>query len=158
MKIKRFVISFVLIILAGCATIEKQTITPLEIQWLQSREYNETKEIVFRSIVSVLQDLGYAIKNADIQTGLISAESAAISDPISRLFGSSKITQTMVTAFVEKIGTKTKARLSFVESVNMSSTYGQTDRRDTPILDARLYENAFGKIDNAIFIRSVDLR
>lgn len=156
MKIKQFVISFVLIMLAGCATTTKQMITPLEIQGLQSREYNETKEVVFRSIVSVLQDLGYAIKNADIQTGLISAESAARSDSISRLFGVSTITQTMVTAFVEEIGTKTKARLSFVESVNMSSTYGQTDRRDTPILDARLYENAFGKIDNAIFIRSVN--
>jgi len=157
MKIKQFVISFiVLTLLTSCTTTTKQMTTPLEIQGIQSREYKKTKDVVFRSVVSVLQDLGYAIKNADIQTGLISAESAASSNPITRLFGTSEVTQTMVTAFVEQIGTKTKARLSFVESVNKSYSYGRTDRKDTPILDAKLYENAFGKIDNAIFIRSVN--
>jgi len=157
MKAKQFIIFFfVLTTLTSCAITPKATITPLEIQGLQSREYKEKKEVVFRSIISVLQDLGYAIKNADIHTGLISAESAARSDSISKLFGVNKVSQTMVTAFIEQIGTKTKARLSFVDVVNASSTYGQTDRQDTPILDAKLYENAFGKIDNAIFIRNTN--
>jgi len=62
----------------------------------------------------------------------------------------------MVTAFIEQIGIRTKARLSFVDVVNASSIYGQTDRKDTPILDIKLYENAFGKIDNAIFIRNTN--
>ena len=38
------------------------------------------KEIVFPSVMSVLQDLGYSIKTGDKNTGLITAESTAKSN------------------------------------------------------------------------------
>ena len=143
------------LLLVGCLTTPEPTMTPLEVQSLQSREYESTKEIVFPSIVSVFQDIGYTITNADIQTGLISAESPSVSDSASKfLLGVTKVTQTKATAFVEKIGDKTKARLNFVEVQKKSSGSGQTDRQDTPILDAKVYENAFDKIENAIFVRA----
>lgn len=139
--------------LFGCMATPKPTMTPLEIQSLQSREYEATKEVVFPSVISVFQDIGYTISNADIQTGLISAESSSKSDFASKLFGVTSVRQTKATAFVEKIGDKTKARLNFVEVNRTSSSYGQTDRQDTPLLNAQLYQNAFEKIENAIFIR-----
>ena len=143
------------LLLVGCLTTPEPTMTPLEVQSLQSREYESTKEIVFPSIVSVFQDIGYTITHADIQTGLISAESPSVSDSASKfLLGVTKVTQTKATAFVEKIGDKTKARLNFVEVQKKSSGSGQTDRQDTPILDAKVYENAFDKIENAIFVRA----
>ena len=43
---------------------------------------------------------------------------------------------------------------NFVEVKKSSSGWGQSDREDTPLLDSKLYENAFNKIENAIFIRS----
>lgn len=140
--------------LFGCMATPKPTMTPLEIQSLQSREYEATKEVVFPSVISVFQDIGYTISNADIQTGLISAESSSKSDFASKFWlGITQVTQTKATAFVEQIGDKTRARLNFVEVNQSSSLYGQTDRQDTPLLDARLYQNAFEKIENAIFIR-----
>ena len=143
------------IVLSGCMTTPKPTMTPLEIQSLQSREYETTKEIVFPSVISVFQDIGYTISNADMQTGLISAESAADSDFASKFWlGVTKVSQTKATAFVEQIGDKTKARLNFVEIKKTSSGWGQSDQQDTPLLDAQLYQNAFEKIENAIFIRS----
>jgi len=143
------------IVLSGCMTTPKPTMTPLEIQSLQSREYETTKEIVFPSVISVFQDIGYTISNADIQTGLISAESASDSDFASKFWlGVTKVSQTKATAFVEQIGDKTKARLNFVEIKKSSSGWGQSDQQDTPLLDAQLYQNAFEKIENAIFIRS----
>ena len=143
------------IVLSGCMTTPKPTMTPLEIQSLQSREYETTKEIVFPSVISVFQDIGYTISNADIQTGLISAESASDSDFASKFWlGVTKVSQTKATAFVEQIGDKTKARLNFVEIKKTSSGWGQSDQQDTPLLDAQLYQNAFEKIENAIFIRS----
>tara|TARA_Y100000031_G_C8211835_1_gene381383 strand:- start:545 stop:1018 length:474 start_codon:yes stop_codon:yes gene_type:complete len=144
---------FVTLVLSGCLPPPKPTLTPLEIQSLQSREYEATKDVVFPSVISVLQDVGYTITNADIKTGLISAESSADSD-YSFLLGVTEVSQTKATAFVEQIGSKTKARLSFVEVIKTSSGTGQTDRQDTPLIDAKLYENAFNKIENAIFIRS----
>ena len=159
MKIKNILLlALATLILSGCVENPKPpSLTPLEIQTLQSREYESTKEIVFPSVISVFQDIGYTITNADIQTGLISAESAANSDAVIKFWlGYTKVEQTKATAFIEQIGGITKARLNFVESTQTSSGYGQNDRHDLPLLDAKLYENAFDKIENAIFIRSAN--
>ena len=132
------------VFLTGCATTPKSTMAHLEIQGLQSREYEATKEVVFSSVISVFQDIGYTISNADMQTGLISAESYSNSDFASNLFsGVTVVSQTKATAFIEEIGLKTKARLNFVEVKQTSSGWGQYDRQDTPLLDAQLYQNAF---------------
>jgi hypothetical protein len=155
MKTRFFlVVVFSIFTLTGCSTTPKHTMTPLEIQSLQSRDYESKKEIVFPSVISVFQDIGYTISNADFQTGLISAESAANSSFAMRLLGVTSVSQTRATAFIEQIGTKTRARLSFVLVNKTSSGYGQSDRQDTPLLDGQLYESAFEKIENAIFIRS----
>ena len=128
-------------------------LTPLQIQSLQTRDFSSTKNIVFPSVISVFQDLGYTIKNADKDTGIIMAESAAKSDSTSRFFGVTSVSQTAATAFVEEIGKITKVRLNFVTVNNISYGYGQTDREDTPILEAATYQNAFERIENAIFVR-----
>ena len=162
MKASRLILPLILsIVLVSCVSQPlAPTMTPLEIQALQSREYESTKEVVFPSVLSVLQDEGYTITNADIQTGLISAESPATSDTgndfWSDLFSSDVTTnsQTKVTAFIEQIGDTTNARLNFVEVIQTSSERGQTDRADTPITDGQLYEIVFDKIENAIFVRS----
>lgn len=138
-------------------TTPKPSMTPLEIQSLQAREFETTKDIVFPSVISVFQDIGYTITNADIQTGLISAESSSNSDFATKFWlGVTKVEQTKATAFVEQIGNKTKARLNFVEVAQTSSGWGQTDRQDTPILDAKIYQNAFEKIESAIFVRTTN--
>jgi len=156
MKIKHILLSMATTLtLVSCVPPPQPTMTPLEIQSLQSRDYEASKEIVFPSIVSVFQDLGYTITNADFETGLISAESSAGSDVASAiLLGFTQVTQTKATAFVEVIGGRTKARLNFVEVNSTSSSYGQTNRNDTPLLDAKIYQNAFEQIESAIFIRS----
>jgi len=141
------------LLVSGCAVQKAPELTPLQIQALQTRDYTSNKNVVFPSVISVFQDLGYTIKNADKETGIIMAESAAKSDSTSRLFGVSSVSQTSATAFVEEIGKITKVRLNFVTVNNKSYGYGQTDREDTPILDAATYQNAFERIENAIFVR-----
>jgi hypothetical protein len=139
--------------MCGCAIQQAPPMTPLEIQALQTRDYETNKNVAFPSVVSVFQDLGYTIKNADKETGIIMAESAAQSDSSSRFFGVTSVSQTSATAFVEEIGRSTRVRLNFVVVNNKSFGYGQTDRQDTPVLDAETYRNAFERIENAIFIR-----
>src|SRR5690606_24423359 len=116
-----------------------------------------SKAIVFPSIISVFQDLGYTITNANMDTGLISAESASDSNFAHNFWlGVTKVNQTKATAFVEKIGNKTRARLNFVTISQTSSSYGQNNRSDTPIMDAKIYESAFEKIESAIFLRQAN--
>ena len=144
------------VLITGCETTKpKVNLTPLDIQSMQSRSYEFAKDIVFPSVMSVFQDLGYSINSADINTGLITAESAADSDKALRFWlGITKVSQTKANAFIEEIGNETKVRINFVVTKKKSFGYGQTDREDEQILTPQPYQNAFEKIENAIFIRS----
>ena len=130
-------------------------LTPLEIQSMQIRTYDNKKEVIFPSVISVLLDLGYAIKAADINTGLITAESTAKSNAAMKFWlGIAEVSQTNADSFIEEINGRTKVRINFINVVKQSSAYGQDDRTDQQILDPVPYQSAFDKIENAIFIRS----
>ena len=130
-------------------------LTPLEIQSMQIRTYDNKKEVVFPSVMSVLQDLGYSIKVADINTGLITAVSTAKSNAAMKFWlGIAEVSQTNADSFIEEINGRTKVRINFINVVKQSSAYGRDDRTDQQILDPVPYQSAFDKIENAIFIRS----
>ena len=150
--------SLICVSLSGCVTFEtKLPLTPLEIQSIQQREYESTKKIVFASAVSVFQDLGYTIKSADITTGFITAESAAKNNLGAQVFlGYSEVKSTRATAFIEEIGSMVKIRLNFVNTVATSSQYGMNSKNETALLNTQIYQNAFEKIESAIFIRSAN--
>jgi hypothetical protein len=142
-------------IFTGCATTETApALTPIQIQLMQTRSYQESQNVVFRSIVSVFQDMGYIIKNADSVTGFIQADGIAQSNENLKYWtGHTETTQTKATGFVEQIGSKTQVRLNFVTTKESSTAYGADDRKETPVLDAQIYQNAFERIENAIFVR-----
>jgi len=155
--VQSFIIVSLVLGLTACATSSGPKMTPLEIQSMQTRSFEHPKEIVFRSVVSVFQDLGYTLQDADLETGLITAESAAASNRWFQAFtGSSKVMQTRATAFVEQIGNSTRVRLNFVEVEKTSSSWGRDDRDDTPILVVEPYQNAFERIETAVFMRIGD--
>ena len=143
------------ILFAGCATTETTpSMTPIQIQSMQTRSYPESQNVVFRSVVSVFQDLGYTIKSADSTTGFIQADGTADSNEALKFWtGMTKTTQTKATGFVERIGSKSQVRLNFVSTTESSTAYGADDRKETPILDAQIYQNAFERVENAIFVR-----
>lgn len=144
-------------LLTGCAlTPVPPAQTPLQIQAIQSREFEAAKAVTFAATMSVLQDLGYIIQSADKDTGFITANSAASNDTgVLEAFGgvaSNKVTK--VTVFIEEMRPGfTKVRMNFVNHRASSSNYGQNFNRDTPITDPSTYENAFNKIEDAIFVR-----
>lgn len=158
-------IAVALAFLAACAP-PGPVLTPLEIQSLQTREFEHDKAIVFASAMSVFQDLGYMVNSADLDTGLITTESPATSDRVTfparltilpDLMVWSDVTsavQTRATAFIEQIGKRSRVRLNFVITRQDSSVHGQISRRDTPVLDTAIYQNAFEQIENAISVRA----
>jgi hypothetical protein len=134
--------------------------TSLEIQAFQSKQFEADKKTAFNSTMSVFQDLGYVVNSASLDTGFISAESPlkgaegmrAFLENISNMRSEGK---TAVTAFVEEIGPRsTKVRLNFVQRDKTLREYGQQANREQPILDPKVYESAFNKIGDAIFIRT----
>ncbi len=144
------------VILGGCATTQKINMTPMQIQSMQQREYETDKASLFASTVSVFQDLGYQVEGADLETGFINALSN--SENSTNFFeayaGGSSSKQTKVTAFVEQFTTKrARIRLNFVEAKSSSSRFGSGQNVSNSLLDAALYQAAFERIDEALFVR-----
>jgi len=144
------------LLLSGCSA-PTPTKTSLEIQAVQSQHFDAAKKVAFNATMSVLQDLGFIIQSASLSTGFITANS-----PIQKeysfwlaLGGVSSQKNTAVTASVEEITAKSsKIRLNFVHRRSNSGQHGQTSAEDEPILDPKVYEDAFNKIGEAVFIRS----
>lgn len=136
--------------ITGCVTGGASK-SGLELQAFQKKEFACSKKTAFASTVSVFQDLGYIVKSASLETGLISAASPTKN----LLFMGSHMTNTEATAFVEEFTpSKTSIRLNFVNVAESSSGYGMKARSDKPIETATPYENAFAKIQEAIFVRT----
>lgn len=165
-------LAFLLTLSAGCTfTPPPPPLTPLEIQSLQTREFPQGKDVVFSSVVSVFQDLGYLIKSADKDTGFISADGASqdtyavgtspfavlTEESAIGIFGGftpvdplSPTEQTSATAFIEQIGENTHVRINLV----VRRRFPDGRASDEPILNAKIYQNAFERIENAIFVRT----
>ena len=143
-----------ILLFVGCATPPPE-LTSLEIQAIQKRSFDADKETTFNSVVSVLQDLGHVINNADIETGLIQASSPA-NRSTDWLTGGSWTTFIEVSAFVEEIQGKTSVRLNYVSTAEEYSPVGMSGRGQRPLFDAGVYNRAFMKIQEAIFIRQVN--
>lgn len=143
-------------VLPGEALAKKPPVmTPMELQALQSKEFETSKENLFNAVMTVVQDLGYQVQSADLQTGFITATSGVEQKTgfLEALAGASSTAMTKMTAFVQSMPSgMSRVRLNFLVSRTTSSMYGQSNQNDKPILDATAYRNAWDKIDEALFV------
>ena len=142
------------LLLTGCMTTPYQpTKTPMELQAIQTKEFDTDKKTAFTSVLSVLQDLGYIIGSADMETGLITAKSPTSQDFVP--FVGQRMQDTKVNAFVEQIAKgRAKIRINFIKSVQTYSGYGMKGENEHPIEEGEMYQEVFAKIQQAIFVRS----
>ena len=144
------------LMLAGCMPPAIQQPTSLQIESFQTKQFDASKTTAFNSVLSVFQDLGYIVQSASKDTGFITATSPTKNKTgfLDAMAGVAASGQTRATAFVEEIRPgHTQIRLNFVSTQHNSSTYGQNQEQDKPILDPKIYQVAFDKIGNAIFVR-----
>jgi hypothetical protein len=136
---------------------KKPQLTPMQIQAMQQKEFEAPKSPLFSSVMDVFQDLGYTIASADLDSGFITAESATVNKTslFEALAYASSSGNTRATAFIEQMPSgRTRVRLNFVTSKTMSMQYGQANKQETPVLDPLVYQRAYEKIDEALFVRT----
>jgi hypothetical protein len=135
---------------------KKPVLTPMQLQAIQQKEFDAPKAAVFSSVVDVFQDLGYSLGSADMNTGFITAESATVNktsfwDALAEFNASGS---TRATAFIEQMPSgMTRVRLNFVSTKQMSGSWGRQMRQDQPIQEPVVYQRAFEKVDEALFVR-----
>ncbi len=155
---KSLIVAFAgLSLVASPATARKAPpLTPMEMQALQSREYQTGKDQVFPAVVSVFQDLGYQISAADVTSGFITAGSANKNKTgfFEAMAGMRSSGASRVTAFIETMPSGlTRVRLNFMNTKNSSSMYGASSSNDKALLDPKTYQVAFEHIEEALFER-----
>ncbi len=130
---KKTLLTSVLISLwiAGCSTPEPQK-TSLEIQAIQAQNFDASKKVAFNAVMSVLQDLGFIIQSASLDTGFITADSPITQDTsgdstfMSLFAGVRTEGKSAVTAIVEEItDRKARVRLNFISRKMQSGYHGQ---------------------------------
>jgi len=152
MKKNLFLILLLSLVITGCETVPKSTKTPLELQAIQSKEFETSKKVAFAATLSVFQDIGYTVNSANLETGLITAKSPTKEDFV--LFVGQRMKDVKATAFVEEIvPNRTKVRISLVNSSETSSGYGMKGGHEVPEESPEMYQDIFAKVQQAIFVR-----
>ncbi len=157
---------FILIILIsififGCATA---TTTPpktqLEIREFQTRNYAvKDSKMVMKSVLNVLQDDGYIVKNANVELGLLTATKEIDVESkgeafVATLFAGAqarwkKNTIIECSVNVGEYGNQTRVRVNF-QKKTMDNKGAVLDVKS--IEDAKFYQEFFAKVDKGIFI------
>lgn len=152
-KFKKLLLLPLFLFLAACP-IEQSAPqkTPAELMALQTRDFDTTKEQAMSGVVAVFQDLGYIIQTSDFNSGLITAKSPTKANFVP--FVGRRMDDTRTTGTVRVLSNnKVRVRLNFVESKRLSFGYGMKQDNERPIYDASVYQDAFNKIRNQIFIQ-----
>lgn len=148
-------LAFLLTAPAAQSVAKEAKMTSLQIQQMQTKDVEVNKSVAFSSVMTVLQDSGYRIGAADRETGLITGV-ASTNTKMTWLpfvgFGKSKKTP-VVSAYIEEMGPEvTKIRLNFVMTKVSANGFGGGED-EKPILEPQVYQDAFEKIEQAIFVR-----
>lgn len=160
-------LSFILfLLLAGCAIQPPVTQkTQLQIREFQTRSY-ETNDVkmVMKSLLNVLQDDGFIVKNANTELGLLTAtKEVDVEDQgtaiLLLLFAGnearwSKNSIIECSAHVSEYGTETKVRVNF--SLKTMNNKGEV-QGVKQIDDSKHYQEFFSKVDKGIFIQKEKL-
>ncbi len=155
---------------SGCELMEEVNLTPMEIQAMQTREFDADKKVAFGAVMSVIQDLGFTVSGADLETGFIQAAGQsrsdrwtigeqlfifAISDEEIDSQYTVETSKEKLTAYIESTPSGgSRVRLNLIEETHYSGELGQNSTEDHRILEASVYQNAFERIGSAIFVRT----
>lgn len=154
--------------LMGCTpSPPKPQLNPLQIEAMQTQQFDGSKRKTFDAVMTVLQNSGYVIQAANYDTGFITAKSETKSSSSS--FGETLMValaagggaqpqhtsyDKTVSAFVSPVKVKqktsTKVRLSFV--AHQTITGNGTRTNDQQILNPDVYKKAFADIRQQIFV------
>jgi hypothetical protein len=132
---------------------KEPALTGMALQQIQAKDFETTAAVAFPAVMTVLQDGGFRIQDADKDTGLITAIGSAKSHVIWAPFAGfrSKKKFPIVSSFIEQRGKSiTRIRLNFVMSTGKSDK-AFTD--EVPITDPEVYRDAFERIEKEIFVR-----
>ena len=178
---KSVLISFIVVIFfSGCTPhYQEPPKTQLQIREIQSREFDTAdSKLVMKSMMNVLQDEGFIIKNAVLDLGLLNAERSEdiknrpfrrksfkhkhhrskwwdedlFDDDREDSWDKQKIFE--ASANVSEFGNKTRVRINFLRKTIDNNGHPSDTKT---IMDPVYYQNFFEKVSKGIFIQQENI-
>lgn len=151
------------LLLTGCAHRNSSDVpmTQLQIREIQTRDFDgDDIKLVMKSMMNVLQDEGFIIKNVVLDLGLLSAEKNINTENRSKacmatlLAGKDarweKLQILEASANVSDFGDRTRVRMTF--QIKAIDNYG-CPTEVTTVSDMEYYQNFFEKVSKSIFLQ-----
>ncbi len=174
MRTRAMLLTLPLVPLWACASAGRTApLSPLQQRELESRTYASDTKSVMRAVLAALQDEGFMVRTADAELGVITAtqESASPASEGARVGRKVAIVMTYglaallpgpkdrsavleATANVAAFGSETRVRINFQLKRLESGTKVKEVRT---ILDGRVYQEFFAKVDKVLFLQRENL-
>lgn len=148
---KTIMILCTVFVFSGCAT-KMITKSPAEVKMMTTKQFDTEKDIVFKTVISLLQSESYIIDRADAETGLVNA-SKRIQNKNANLqrvlWGSSKDANTSKAMFyIEQVNAElTEVKITLYEGTESSqNTYWRgvnKDSKEQMIYEPEVYNDWF---------------
>ncbi len=142
-------------LLGGCIAVQEQ-MSPMQKRQVTSRVFDGKYEDIFRAVMTVLQDNEYIIKDASMDTGLITAEVTRESSSQSQFFQSffnkgvvmNKASKVELSAVVSKLNAQSsEVRMTIQEKV--FDNYGR-NVQTVQLYDEQVYTTFYNDIRTEI--------
>lgn len=139
---KNFLFIITSFFLISCAT-KTPELTPAQIKIMTTKQFETSKEIVFKSTISLLQSEGYLIENANTETGLITGyKRLEINRKLSR--------KSKATFYIEEFNpTLTEVKITFYEgTVEIKNDFysKRAEEKESMLKDREIYNNWFNSL------------
>ena len=147
------------LLLNACVTVdsiygqEDEQLSPLELQSIQTREFDATQEEGLKAVVAVFQDLGFNITESDRDIGLITGVTTTDAE-INNFWGYARSENSRAIATVTQASQNhIRIRISIVKSVSASGSFGMSGTKESTRTDPSLYQEMFSRIQQNIFLQ-----
>lgn len=153
--------------LAGCThnNISDSPITQLQVRETQTRDFDtDDTKMVMKSMMNVLQDDGFIIKNAVLDLGLLSAEKNVNTENNVEAFLQLLVVRNdarwekyqllEASANISSFGDKTRVRMSF--QTKAIDNFG-CPKEVTTITNLEYYQNFFEKVSKGLFLQKENI-
>lgn len=145
--------------LSGCVTVDNifgeidSPVSAVELQAMQTREFDATENQAFAAVIATFQDYGYLINSADKSTGMVLAKTTSEAE-ISHFTGITRVEYNKATAFITTVAKdRVKIRVSIVKYVSAKSAYGGGGEKEAVRTKPEIYQEMFAKIQQNIFLK-----
>jgi hypothetical protein len=158
------IISLSIVTLNGCSTPPPPSMSPLQLQEMQTHRVDADMKTTFNAVMNVLQDKNYQIVNADVNSGFIKALSpltnAIPPTPLDQIasvisiFGglAADYNQQTTTALLQLTEPNNiSIRLNIKNHEHRVGVDNSTLDIDTSIEDIKIYQSMFEDIDQQLF-------